>query len=164
MVHPYPPHHDDLPYVGKYHYSLTFCTDGERPAFANGRAVELVLAQFLRAAGERRYDLTAYCFMPDHMHLIASGLSDDSDLKWFVAAAKQYSGYYFKSEFRLSLWQRYGFERFIRDEMELAHDWLHRREPGASRLGEASVRVSLSRFVQILGGGTARDLRIRQGG
>jgi len=120
MVHPYPPHHDDVPYVGKYHYSLMFCTNDRRPLFVDAKPVELVLAQFLRAANEQRYVLTAYCFMPDHVHLIVSGLSDDSDLKTFIGRAKQYSGFYFKREYEFALWQRYGFEHFIRDEMELA--------------------------------------------
>ena len=94
MAHPYPPHHDDVPYVGKYHYSLMFCTDDRRPVFVDPKPVELVLAQFMRTANEQRYVLTAYCFMPDHVHLIVSGLSDDSDLKTFIARAKQYSGFH----------------------------------------------------------------------
>ena len=120
MVHPYPPHHDDVPYVGKYHYSLMFCTDDRRPVFLDAERVRLVLSQFLRAANEQRYVLTAYCFMPDHVHLIVSGLDDDSELKTFIARAKQYSGFHFKGEYDFALWQRYGFEHFIRDEMELA--------------------------------------------
>jgi putative transposase len=96
------------------------CTDDRRPVFVDAKPVELVLAQFLRAANEQRYVLTAYCFMPDHVHLIVSGLSDDSDLKTFIARAKQYSGFHFKREYEFGLWQRYGFEHFIRDEMELA--------------------------------------------
>jgi REP element-mobilizing transposase RayT len=58
--------------------------------------------------------------MPDHVHLIVSGLNDDSDAKSFIGRAKQYSGFYFKRESGVHLWQRYGFEHFIRDEMELA--------------------------------------------
>jgi len=120
MVHPYPPHHDDLPYVGKYHYSLMFRTDDAHVVFVNAKRVELVLAQFLRAEGERQFDITAYCFMPDHVHLIVSGLNDDSDVKSFIARAKQYSGFYYKREYAVRLWQRYGYEHFVRDEMELA--------------------------------------------
>jgi putative transposase len=120
MVHPYPPHHDDVPYVGKYHYSLMFCTHDRRSVFVDAKRVELVLAQFLRAAGERQFVITAYCFMPDHVHLIVSGLTDDSDAKSFIACAKQYSAFYYKREHGVRVWQRYGFEHFIRDEMELA--------------------------------------------
>ena len=118
MVHPYPPHHDDLPYVGKHHYFLTFCTERQARLFVEAPKVELVLSQFLRAGSEGQFALTAYCFMPDHLHLIASGLAQNADVKRFIARAKQYFGFHFKREF--GIWQRYGFDRVIRDDMELA--------------------------------------------
>jgi putative transposase len=120
MVHPYPPHHDDLPYVGKHHYFLTFCTERQARFFVEPPKVELVLSQFLRVGREGQFALTAYCFMPDHVHLIASGFAEDADVKKFIARAKQYSGFHFKREFGIALWQRYGFDRVIRDDMELA--------------------------------------------
>jgi REP element-mobilizing transposase RayT len=92
MVHPYPPHHDDLPYVGRRHYFLTFGTDHQARFFVQPSKVELVLSQFLRAGSEGQFALTAYCFMPDHVHLIASGLAEDADGKKFIARGKQYSG------------------------------------------------------------------------
>ena len=58
--------------------------------------------------------------MRDYVHLIASGYAEDADLTKLIARAKQYSGFNFKREFGLSLWQRDGFERVIRDDMELA--------------------------------------------
>jgi len=88
--------------------------------FVDAKPVELVLEQFLRAASEQKYVLTAYCFMPDHVHWIVSGLNDDSNLKTFIARGKQYSGFHCKRAYEFGLWQRYGFEHFIRDEMELA--------------------------------------------
>ena len=86
MAHPYPPHRDDLPYIGRQSYSLTFCTEERRTIFDNAEPVDLVLAQLLRAAEQRQFAVIAYCFMPDHVHQ--------------------------------QLWQRYGYERVVRDEME----------------------------------------------
>ena len=120
MVHPYPPHDDKLPYVGKYHYFLTFRTEDGTPFFVDADKATLVCTQLLRAAKEQQFALTTYCLMPDHAHVIASGLSHTSRLKTFVARAKQYSAFYFKREYGCTLWQRYGFERLIRDDMELA--------------------------------------------
>ena len=111
MAHPYPPHHAELPYVGTHHYFLTFCTNRNARFFVDAANVELVLTQILRGARECQFALTAYCFMPDHLHLIASGCAEDADLKKLIARAKQYSGFNFKREFGQSLWQRYGFER-----------------------------------------------------
>ena len=120
MVHPYPRHRLDLPYIGKHHYFLTFCTDRRQRFFVDAPEVELVLSQFLRAASEGQFALTVYCFMPDHLHLIASGCAEEADVRRFIRRAKQYSGFEFKRAFGTRLWQRYGFERVIRDDMELA--------------------------------------------
>jgi REP element-mobilizing transposase RayT len=115
MSHPYPPHDPRLPYSGKRHYSLTFCTDQRRRVFLGDEAVSLVRTQILRAACETDFDIPAYCFMPDHVHVITRGCDDTSDAKAFTKLAKQYSSYYFQRQHRFRLWQRYGFERVIRD-------------------------------------------------
>jgi putative transposase len=120
MAYPYPPHHPALPYTGKQYYFLTFCTDRKRKLFTEPEAVNLVEMQFVRAASERRFEITAYCFMPDHVHVLVHGLGDNSDCKAFIKSAKQYSGFYFKKSHQQQLWQRYGFERVIRDDSELA--------------------------------------------
>ena len=120
MAHPYPAHHSRLPYAGRHHYFLTFCTDQRSRVFVEEPRVTLVRAQILRAAREERFEISAYCFMPDHLHLIATGLDEPSDAKTFIKRSKQYSGYYFKREYGARLWQRYGYERVIRDDDELA--------------------------------------------
>src|SRR6185503_12001212 len=79
-------------------------------------AVDLVLSQIQRATSEERFALIAYCFMPDHVHLLVEGQVDDSDALRLIRAAKQYSGFYFKQRFGQQLWQRYGFERTLRDD------------------------------------------------
>ena len=120
MAHPYPPHLSNFEYVGKYMYSLTFCTArGTRP-FQAAANVRLVLQQFLRASDEKGFELTAYCFMPDHVHLLACGLRDDSDCRGFIKVLKQYAGYYFKRSTGEMLWQRYGYEHVLRSDIERA--------------------------------------------
>jgi REP element-mobilizing transposase RayT len=54
--------------------------------------------------------------MPDHLHLLIEGTSDDSDGKRFIKAFKQYSGYYHAKTGRGALWQRYGFEHVLSDD------------------------------------------------
>jgi putative transposase len=84
--------------------------------FVEPEPVELVTAQFLRAAAELSFDLIAYCFMPDHVHVVAEGKSEDADLKRFVSRAKQLSGYHYGQRFGKRLWQRYSYERVLRDD------------------------------------------------
>ncbi|HXW05134.1 MAG TPA: transposase [Vicinamibacterales bacterium] len=120
MTHPYPPHHPRLPYLGRHHYFLTFVTDARRPVFLTADTVDLVWRQIANAAARHRMEITAYCFMPDHLHLTVNGLHEASDCKAFIKAAKQYSGYHFGLNHRCRLWQRYCFERVLRDARECA--------------------------------------------
>ena len=78
--------------------------------------VDLVLQQFLRAGAEQGFALIAYCFMPDHVHLLVAGESEASDGKRYIALAKQYSGFYYKQQHGRRLWQRYPFERVLRND------------------------------------------------
>ena len=118
MVHPYPAHMENFSYVGKYRYVLTFNTHDRRTYFTNAEAVELVRAQILRASQQHQFSIVAYCFMPDHLHLLINGLSDGSDLRAFIKTAKQLSGYHFKQQRNARLWQRYGYEHALRDDVE----------------------------------------------
>ena len=119
MAHPYPPRWAAFSYVGRYQYSLTFVTDARRSVFVDRETVDLVLKQILRAAAEERFALIAYCFMPDHVHLIVAGADDNADCKRFIRAAKQYSGYYYSQARQSKLWDRYGHDRVVRDDREL---------------------------------------------
>jgi REP element-mobilizing transposase RayT len=73
-----------------------------------------------RASREKGFLIAAHCLMPDHAHLVVDGMRDDADCLAFIKAAKQYSGYYYKRAYGRALWQRYGFEHVIRDDMERA--------------------------------------------
>src|SRR5580765_7084061 len=110
-----PGHLKAFDYVGLYRYFLTFCTDWRRPLFGTAAVVSLTLSQISRAAAHEGFALLAYCFMPDHLHLLVEGLTDAADCRRFIKSAKQNSGYYFEKEFNRKLWQRYGFERILRD-------------------------------------------------
>lgn len=72
--------------------------------------------QISRAADEQAFAIIAYCFMPDHLHLVVCGSAEDSDLRRFVARSKQYSGYAFASATGGRLWQRYCYEHVLRSE------------------------------------------------
>ena len=115
----YPRHLAGFSYVGFHQYSLTFWTADRATIFTDGDSVTAALTQILRAASEEGIAIIAYCFMPDHLHLIAEGLTEQSDLKKFVRRAKQYSGYAHSQRTRQRLWQRYGYEHVIRDNENL---------------------------------------------
>ena len=111
-----PGHLKTFDYLGLHRYSLTFCTNYRRRLFVEPGIVNLVLAQISRAAIENLFEIIAYCFMPDHLHLLIEGKADSSDAKRFITRAKQYSGFYYSAALQPKLWQRYGFEHVLRDD------------------------------------------------
>ena len=78
--------------------------------------MEVVSTQILRAAADERFALIAYCYMPDHLHLLVSGEQENSDCRAFIKRSKQCSGFYYQKAFGRRLWQRYGYEHVVRGD------------------------------------------------
>jgi len=120
VAHPYPPRWRAFSYVGRHTYALTFVTNGRARLFVETPAVDLVWQHLLAAGRKTAFTIVVCCFMPDHVHLLATGQHEGSDGKAFITAAKQHSGYYFSRMMKRRLWERYGHDRVIRHERELA--------------------------------------------
>ena len=105
----------EFPYTGLRHYSLTICTQHRKRVFVNREAVDLVLLRLVQTATRYQFAIIAYCFMPDHLHLLVEGTADDSSVQEFVRVFKQCSSYHWKSSFGHVLWQRSYFEHVLRD-------------------------------------------------
>jgi putative transposase len=78
--------------------------------------VSPVLAQFRQSASQQQFAIVAFCFMPEHLHLLCASLSDSADLRRFVSDAKQKSGYRFARSVGGRLWQRGFYDHVLRDE------------------------------------------------
>ena len=103
-------------YLGAYPYFLTFCTDWRHTAFVDAACVNVVSTQIVRAATDERFALVAYCYMPDHVHLLVQGEHPNSDCRAFIKRSKQLSGFHYEKAFGRRLWQRYGYEHVVRSE------------------------------------------------
>ena len=58
----------------------------------------------------------AYCFMPDHLHLLIEGKSGNADMKTFVSSLKQKTAYWFKSIYGMQLWEANYYEHVLRND------------------------------------------------
>jgi len=115
----YPHRLDASQYAGYRLYFLTIGTSGRARRFSDPAVVNLVLSQFLRAATSDGFAVIAYCFMPDHVHLIVVGRREGADLRRFVSGAKQRSGFEFARALGGRLWQRNFFDRTIRKNEDI---------------------------------------------
>jgi putative transposase len=102
-------------YQGRREYFLTFCTYQRRHLFTDQALIKVVAAQIVRAARVGGFDLIAYCFMPDHFHVLATGNDDSAALKPFVSRAKQLSAYHGRRVARAKIWQEGFYERIVRE-------------------------------------------------
>ncbi len=127
-------------YLGLRRYSLMFCTDHRRHLLTKPPVVDLVQAQISRAATENQFEVIAYCFMPDQLHLLVAGRTEASDCKRFIARAKQYSAFYYSRTYHAVLWQRHGANRVLADE-EVS-------EVVAKEILETPVRAGMVRRVE----------------
>jgi REP element-mobilizing transposase RayT len=134
------PEHPPADEAGLPRYVLTFTTRRRRHLFRPAPIVHLVLDQISRAAGETRFAVLAYCFMPDQVHLLVQGQTAGADCKRFVARAKQYAAFQYSRAYLEPLWQRHGSERILGNE-EATLD-------AARYILEAPVRAGLAARVE----------------
>jgi len=103
-------------YFGFHRYFLTFCTIDRNHVFVTQERVDVVRPQILRAASQEGFEIVAYTFMPDHVHLLVEGSSESADRRRFIKLAKQLARYHYQRAFGDRLWQRYGYEQTLRTD------------------------------------------------
>ncbi len=103
-------------YKGFYRYFITMCTSNKSPLFVDHELV-LWLVKILKEKSETYgFKVWVYCFMPDHLHLLIEGIGEQSCFKKFISNYKQITGYYFKQNRSVSLWQINYFEHVLRHD------------------------------------------------
>ena len=110
------PRLDPALYFGLRRYFLTFCCAKRHPWFVRSEVVALVLDQILNTAQRSDVAVIAYCFMPDHAHLLIEGCTDTADAAAFVHQAKQRTGYACVRKWGGQLWQPSYYDHVLRDE------------------------------------------------
>ena len=60
-------------YLGEHRYTLTLCTVNRRPDLTDGDTLREARTQLQRAADLTGFAIPVFCFMPDHLHILAIG-------------------------------------------------------------------------------------------
>src|SRR4030095_2919701 len=84
-----PPRLRRFSYRGCHRYLLTFCTIHRARLFEDAAIVSRALDQIRITARLERFAILAYCFMPDHLHLLVEGLDQHADLRHFAKMSNQ---------------------------------------------------------------------------
>lgn len=100
-------------YTGLFAYFITICTFEKQVYFDNTEIVSILLNILKQEVGRFNFSVYAYCFMPDHLHLLLVG-DEESNLVKFIKTFKQKSGHYFKRRLEKPLWQKSYYDHVIR--------------------------------------------------
>ncbi len=104
-------------YKGLYRYFITICTFNKEQIFKDNPSTVIWLVDILREQSRTfRFKIWAYCFMPDHLHLLLEGDDVNSDLKKFISSYKQISSFYYKERVGKQLWQINYYDHVLRKE------------------------------------------------
>ncbi|GAN34922.1 MAG: transposase [Candidatus Brocadia sp. AMX2] len=106
----------DFDYKDCYRYFVTICTFNKKPLFTNDSLVTWLIELLRERSKSFSFKIWAYCFMPDHLHLLIQGERDDSDMRRFISSYKQQSGFYYKKKTVSSLWQINYYEHILGKE------------------------------------------------
>ena len=106
-------------YTGQYAYAITINTVGGRAYFSEDRFLQFCVRTLLERAVVHEFEVLAYCFMANHVHLLVRGLAAASRLKPFMQQFKQITGYAFQHEHRTQLWHRSYHDRVLRKEADV---------------------------------------------
>ncbi len=101
-------------YYGRQTYFVTICCDRRTTYLASANQAQRVLALLLESAASHSFSLHAYCAMPDHIHILAEGIHDQSDLREFIRLFKQRTAYEFQKSHGRRLWEVSYYDHILR--------------------------------------------------
>jgi putative transposase len=101
-------------YRGHGWYFITICCEGRKRIFAEPAKAEKIVEQIKITSEKYKFDVHAYCVMPDHFHALVEGLAAESDLLLLVRRFKQISTDAFTGGNGILLWQKKFYDHILR--------------------------------------------------
>lgn len=102
-------------YKGIRAYFITICTKDQKKVFVDLKIVKEQIKILNFCCEKAGFSVWAYCFMPDHLHLLLMA-EENSDLIKFVRTYKQLGGYGYKKVTGKALWQKSFYDHILRRE------------------------------------------------
>ncbi len=102
-------------YVGRRIYFVTVCTENRRPIFLDTTLAATAVDSLKTLSSSLNILVHAFCVMPDHVHLLLEGKTNESDLVKFLARWKQTTGYLFRKQLPPRFWQRRFYDHVLRN-------------------------------------------------
>jgi putative transposase len=105
-------------------YHITIGTPQKQSFFTKPSINQQIIYALKKSTDLYRYQLIAYCLMPDHLHILAQAGEHPKDLREFVRGFKSYCSVATrvatKNKLDNKLWQRGFYEHILRKEENVA--------------------------------------------
>ena len=108
----------DFAYRGRYGYFVTINT-AECQRELVGDFAETCAGKLLESAARSSFEVMAYCMMPDHVHILLRGTTDEADLVKCIKLFKQLTGFAFRKRTGQQLWHRSFHDHVLRREEDV---------------------------------------------
>jgi putative transposase len=95
---------------------MTMCTFERAPFFGDAEIGQRVREQLLSTAARSDVEVLAFCFMPDHLHALVEGRTEQADCQKCAGRFRRQSAFYFRRDGHARLWQDGYFDRVLRHE------------------------------------------------
>lgn len=82
--------------------------------FADGALAAWMIEKLRSAARADRFEVYAFCVMPDHFHALVAGSESSSDLLAFAKKLKQITAHAYKQRLGDTLWQKRFYDHILR--------------------------------------------------
>jgi putative transposase len=116
MPHRRPPRLADECYVGARRVFFTMCAFERRNYFSDVARGDQARTHLLSSAARWDVEAIAYCFMPDHLHVLVEGKSVNASALKFAETFRQRSGFNHRSACATRLWQEGYYDHVLRAE------------------------------------------------
>lgn len=99
-------------------YFITICCNNAEELFVNPQLINEILQELSECCNLQGFTNYAYCFMPDHVHLLLRG-NEGTDLIKLIKQFKQKTGYSFRKATGNKLWQKSYYDHILRKEEDV---------------------------------------------
>jgi putative transposase len=104
----------EINYRGRAWFFVTLCCESRHPVFANGEWAVWLIGCLNDTAEKYHFGVHAFCVMPEHLHVLAEGLTPESNLLLFVGNFKLLTSREYRKQTSGQLWQKKFFDHILR--------------------------------------------------
>lgn len=106
-------------YQGEVSVAFTLCIKNRTPAFTDKHIIDVFTGILSSVAKAAECIVPAYCFMPDHQHIVITGTRSTSKAWTSIVSYKQKTGYWLSVNKPEIEWQKDFFDSIIKAQNQI---------------------------------------------